>query len=105
MNRRLPAALAAAAAALLPLAGCTSGQQPHATLRPTLEVRRVDGGLVAFQGDLPVPEFGVQPRPRLDLDGPWRFEATQLDDGLSLGDRRRTLPGLTREAGGRLVDE
>ena len=103
MKRQLAAALAAAA--LLPLAGCTSGQQPHATLRPTLEVRRVDGGLVAFQGGLPVPEFGFQPRPRLELDGPWRFDATQLDDGLSLGDRRRTLPGLTREAGGRLADE
>lgn len=105
MSRGFPAALVALLAGVLPLVACGNNHQPYATLKPTLGVRQVDGGLVAFQSGLPVPGFGVQPRPRVDLDGPWRFQATQLDDRLTLGDRRRTLPGLLREAGDRLKDE
>lgn len=105
MTGRLPAALVGLVAIALPLAGCGGGQPRYASLKPTLEVRQVDGGLVAFQGGLPVPDFGVHPRPRLSLDGQWRFQAVQLDDALSFGERRRMLPGLTREAGPRLDDQ
>ena len=83
--------------AALFLAACSSEQQPHATLKPTLEVRQVDGGLVAFQNGQPVPNFGVQPHPRLDLDGAWRFQAMQLNDGLSFNDRRQTLSRIKRQ--------
>ena len=103
--RPAPVALVALLATVLPLAACGNSPRPHASLKPTLQVRQVDGGLVAFQSGLPVPGFGVQPRPRLNLDGPWRFQAMRLDDQLSFGDRQRTLPGLVREAGGRLADE
>jgi beta-galactosidase len=86
------------------LAGCSPGPAlgGQATLRPTLELRQVDGGPVVFESGQPVPDFGVQPRPRIDLDGPWRFQAAPLDDRLSFGDRRMTLAGLRSEAGDRL---
>src|SRR5437660_825181 len=73
-----------------------SSQGAQATLKPTLELRHVDGGTVAFQSGQPVPDFGLQPRPRLDLDGAWRFQAdSQLDDNLTFGDRSQTLRTLT----------
>jgi hypothetical protein len=45
-----------------------------AALQPTLSFQQVDGGRVAMQNDQPVPSFGVQPRPRLDLSQGWRFQ-------------------------------
>jgi beta-galactosidase len=104
MERRLATGMVALLLAALFLAACSSDQQPHATLKPTLEVRQVDGGLVAFQNGQPVPNFGVQPHPRLDLDGAWRFQAMQLNDGLSFNDRRQTLSRLSGEAGNRLKE-
>jgi beta-galactosidase len=104
MERRLAAGLATLLFVGICLAGCGSQPAQHATLKPTLEVRQVDGGPVAFQNGQPVPAFGVQPRTRLELDGAWRFQATQLSDSLSFNDRRQTLTRLTAEAGDRLKD-
>jgi beta-galactosidase len=104
MERRLATALMALVVGTLCLIGCSSNHQPPATLKATLEVRQMAGGLVAFQNGQPVPDFGVQQRPRLALDGSWRFQAAQLDDRLSFNDRRQTLGGLTAEAGPRLQD-
>jgi beta-galactosidase len=90
--------------ASLCLLACSSTQPTQATLRPTLEVRQVDGGLVAFQNGQPVPDFEIQQRPRISLNGQWRFQASQLSDTLSFNDRRQTLSGLTAEAGKRLQE-
>ena len=83
---------------LLPLAAgalgaCAISPQSgaEATLKPTLELRQADGGTVVFQSGQPVPDFGVQPRPRVDLDGLWRFDpAGRLNDTLTFGDRAQT---------------
>ena len=105
MERRVATALMALVSASLCLLSCSSStQQPHATLKPTLEVKQVDGGLVAFQNGQPVPDFGAQQRPRIALDGQWRFQATQLDEAFSYNDRRQTLPKIVAEAGSRLQE-
>lgn len=93
-------ALALVGGALAACGFVSSGTQ--ATLRPTLDLRQVDGGLAAFQSGQPVPDFGVQPRTRLDLNGAWRFQpAPALNQALTFGDRAQTLPGLKAEAGPR----
>ena len=104
MHRRLAAALVALAAAGSVLTGCSSRQQTPASLKPTLELRHVDGGEVAFQNSLPVPDFGVQPRPRLNLDGSWRFQPAELSQDISFNDRGQTLARMTAEAGRRLQE-
>ena len=96
--------MALVSASLCLLSCSSSTQQPHATLKPTLEVKQVDGGLVAFQNGQPVPDFGAQQRPRIALDGQWRFQATQLDEAFSYNDRRQTLPKIVAEAGSRLQE-
>src|SRR5207302_1543718 len=86
------------------LGGCTIGAPTgaQATLKPTLGLRQADGGTVAYQSGQPVPDFGMQPRPRIELDGPWRFDqAGELNDALTFGDRAETQRPLTVEAGGR----
>jgi beta-galactosidase len=86
------------------LGSCAIGSLPgaQATLRPTLELRQADGGTVAFQSGQPVPDFGLQPRPRIDLVGGWHFQpAPRLDDTLTFGDRAQTQRRLTAEAGDR----
>jgi beta-galactosidase len=72
-----------------------------AGLPPTLGFQLVDGGRVAMQSGQPVPSFGRQPRPRLDLDTGWRFQAANLNDDMSLAPRSQSLGGLEREAAGR----
>ncbi|HEX2883638.1 MAG TPA: glycoside hydrolase family 2 TIM barrel-domain containing protein, partial [Candidatus Limnocylindria bacterium] len=75
------------------------------TLAPTLEMTDVDGVPVAFQADMPVPSFGWQPRPRIDLDGPWRMERQDLDPALTMSDREATLEAIEAEAGGRQLPD
>ncbi len=48
-----------------------------------------------------VPTFEIQPRPRIDLDGPWRVDTRTLDHDLSLTDRQTAMPLIEREAAGR----
>ncbi|MDQ6774507.1 MAG: hypothetical protein M3024_16260 [Candidatus Dormibacteraeota bacterium] len=77
--------------------------QVQAALKPTLELRQADGGLVAYQSGQPVPDFGLQPRPRLELDGVWRFRPQVLEDALTFGDRQVVVSALARESGGALA--
>ena len=71
------------------------------TLAPTLSVVDVQGAPVAMQDGIPVPSFGHQPRPRIDLSGTWRVQRLAVDTPLSLADRATSLPAIEREAGGR----
>jgi beta-glucuronidase len=73
----------------------------HADLPPTLSFKNVSGGPVAFQSAQPVPTFDRQPRPRIDLNGAWRFQSENFDSDLSLTDRKTSLEALTAEVGGR----
>ncbi|TMC09808.1 MAG: hypothetical protein E6J41_09820 [Chloroflexi bacterium] len=91
---------------LLPLAAlaCSGPAPGQARLRPTLELRQVDGGQVAYEEGQPVPTFDPQPRTRLDLSGTWRFQEAALDDALTFADRDSgALSALTAEAGTRLL--
>jgi beta-glucuronidase len=85
---------------LLLLAGCLPAGQT-ATLAPTLVVEDAGGRTVAMQNGIPVPSFAWQPRPRLDLDGPWRVQLTELDEQLTMGERAVTLDAIESAAGGR----
>ncbi|HXG39970.1 MAG TPA: glycoside hydrolase family 2 TIM barrel-domain containing protein, partial [Candidatus Limnocylindrales bacterium] len=70
-------------------------------LRPTLELVDTSGGRIAVQNGIPVPTFELQPRPRIDLSGPWRVDRRPLDSDLSLTPRDVALPGIVAEAAGR----
>jgi beta-glucuronidase len=72
-----------------------------ANLPTTLSFKDVSGGPVAFQSDQPVPTFDSQPRPRVDLNGTWRFQSQTLDSDVSLTDRKIALNLLSAEIGGR----
>jgi beta-galactosidase len=99
-----PLAAGLAACLLAPLA-CSTPSPTQARLRPTFEVRQVDGGPVPYEQGRPVPTFSLQPRTRIDLDGAWRFQASPLDSGFTFGDRSKAvLRSLTDEAGARIRD-
>jgi beta-glucuronidase len=86
------------------LAACSSGSGSSisvAGLPPTLSFQLVDGGRVAMQNGQPVPSFGRQPRPRLDLSSGWRFQPANLNEDMSFAPRKESLAGLVREAAGR----
>lgn len=85
------AVLVAALAGCLPVG--TAG-----TLAPTLTVVDTDGLAVAMQNGHPVPSFDWQPRPRLELDGPWRVERTELDQRLTMTERDASLVEIEAEA-------
>jgi beta-galactosidase len=99
---RSRAAAAAALLVLLPLvsAGCFAQPTPS-SLAPTLTLQSVSNGQIAVQDGIAVPAFNFQPRPRLDLDGPWRWERASLDTDLSLTDRSVSLSSIEQAAGGR----
>jgi beta-galactosidase len=86
----------------LPLAsaGCFAEPTPS-SLAPTLTMQSVSNGQIAVQDGIAVPTFDFQPRPRLDLDGPWRWEAVSLDTDLSLTDRSVSLSSIEKAADGR----
>ena len=99
---RARVALTLACWILVPLA--TSGCVPSpaaGSLEPTLSVVDVEGTSVAMQDGIPVPSFGYQPRPRIDLLGAWRVQRLALDTALSMTDRGTSLAAIEREAQGR----
>ncbi len=71
------------------------------TLPPTLTIEDAAGLEVAMQNGIPVPSFDWQPRPRIDLDGRWRIERVELDEGLTMGHRDETLEAIEGAAAGR----
>jgi beta-galactosidase len=84
------------------LGACSIGQTQDispSSLPPTLSFQQADGGRVAMQNGQPVPSFGEQPRPRLDLTQGWRFEPAALSEDLTFQPRQQSLSGLEREAG------
>jgi beta-glucuronidase len=58
-----------------------------------------------MQNGAPVPDFGWQPRPRIDLGAPWRVERVALDEALTMSDRGASLQAIEREADGRQLAE
>lgn len=84
----------------LALGGCLPAHVAG-TLSPTLAMADVDGGTVAVQNGIPVPSFDWQPRPRIDLDGPWRVEREQMDQALTMRGREDALPDIEAAAAGR----
>jgi hypothetical protein len=97
------AAFAAIAGTLLAAGACSGPAPGQARLRPTLELRQVDGGQVAYEQGQPVPTFDPQPRTRIDLSGTWRFQEAALDDALTFADRGSgARRALNAEAGARL---
>src|SRR5215471_14910588 len=97
------AASAALVGTLLAAAACSGAPPGQARLPPTLQLRQVDGGQVAYEQGQPVPTFDPQPRARIDLSGAWRFQEAALDDALTFADRDSgTRRALTAEAGARL---
>lgn len=96
--------LGATALASVVLAACLP-QASVAGLAPTLSLSDVNGVVVAMQNGTPVPSFGWQPRPRLELDGLWEVERVALDPLLTMGDRDDTLAAIEDEAGGRQLPE
>lgn len=86
--------LVVALAACLPVG--TAG-----TLAPTLTMVESGGLAVAMQNGGPVPSFDWQPRPRLELDGPWRVERVPLDQQLTMTSRDTSLIEIEAEAGER----
>ena len=97
-------ATAAAALSLAALASCGPNVNP-AALEPTLGFQLVNGGRVAMQSGQPVPDFGYQPRPRLDLGTGWLFQPADLSDDLTFTPRTRALKGLETEAAGRQLPD
>jgi beta-galactosidase len=85
------------------LNGClvATGATATATLAPTLTMVEAAGLEVAMQNGIPVPSFDWQPRPRIELAGPWRFEPVALDEIATLTDRRTSLAVIEEGAGER----
>jgi beta-galactosidase/beta-glucuronidase len=93
-------AVAIGSLSLVTLSACGASVTP-AALAPTLDFQIVDGGRVAMQNGQPVPSFGYQPRPRLDLNAGWRFQSAPLNEALSFEPRNEARSALEREANGR----
>src|SRR5262245_18615153 len=74
-------AVAVATMSLAAVSSCGANLTP-AGLAPTLGFQLVDGGRVAMQSGQPVPDFGFQNRPRIDVDKGWRFQRANLDADL-----------------------
>jgi beta-glucuronidase len=70
-------------------------------LQPTLTIASVRGGDVAMQNGMPVPSFGYQARPRIDLTGAWQVERSTFDSDVSLTPRESSLDRIVTEAAGR----
>src|SRR5689334_11877361 len=89
-------AVAVATVSLAAMSSCGANVTP-AELPPTLGFQLVDGGRVAMESGQPVPDFGYQPRPRLDLDQGWRFQRANLDAVSTFTPRTESLKAIERE--------
>ncbi|MFL5679802.1 MAG: sugar-binding domain-containing protein [Chloroflexota bacterium] len=98
--RRPAIARLALAAVSVAIAGCVPAGDAG-SLAPTLSMVAVRGGEVAIQNGIPVPTFAYQPRPRVELDGPWRVERRAFDSNVSLTPRSTSLDRIVADAGGR----
>jgi beta-glucuronidase len=87
-------AVFAALLATIVLPGCALSTPNEAQLPPTLTMRSVSGGTVAFQNGIAVPSFTPQPRDRLDLADGWLAQDTQLSESDSFAPRERSLGAI-----------
>jgi beta-galactosidase len=98
----------ATAAAIVVAAATIAGCLPISavgTLAPTLTIDDSSGVAIAMQNGMPVPTFEWQPRPRIDLDGPWHVERASLDTELTMTSRDGSLDDIEAEAAGRQAPE
>ena len=98
----------ATAAAIVVAAATIAGCLPIstvATLAPTLTIEDAGGVAIAMQNGMPVPTFDWQPRPRIELDGPWLVERVDLDAELTMSARGSSLEGIEAEAAGRQLPD
>ncbi len=98
----------ATAAAIVVAAATIAGCVPVSvvgTLTPTLTIDDSGGVAIPVQNGMPVPTFEWQPRPRIDLDGPWLVERATLNTDLTMTSRDRSLDEIEAEAGGRQLPE
>src|SRR5688572_26884617 len=94
----------ATAAAIVLAAATIAGCVPISTLgtlAPTLTIDDSSGVAIAMQNGMPVPTFEWQPRPRLDLDGPWLVERADFGIDLTMASRDDSLDAIESEAAGR----
>jgi beta-galactosidase len=94
----------ATAAAIVLAAATIAGCVPISTvgtLAPTLMIDDSSGVSIPVQNGMPVPTFEWQPRPRIDLDGPWLVDRADLDIDLTMASRDGSLDDIEVEAGGR----
>jgi beta-galactosidase len=75
------------------------------TLEPTLTLVDQGDHAIAMQNGMPVPDFGWQPRPRIDLDDGWLVEIASLDPALTMAGRAGALPAIEAEADGRQLPD
>jgi beta-galactosidase len=98
-----------ATAAVIVLAAATiAGCVPISTvgtLASTLTVDESTGVAIAVQNGMPVPTFEWQPRPRIDLDGPWLVERVTLDIDLTMTSRETSLDEIEAAAAGRQLPD
>lgn len=99
--RRVLGAVAGLGAGGLLITSCQGSAEAVAQLPPTLTMRQVSGGTVAFQAGIPVPSFAYQERSRLDLDSGWRMQEAPLDQASSFSPRDQSLSAIERAAAGR----
>ena len=98
----------ATAAAILVAAATIAGCVPVSvvgTLAPTLTIDDSGGVAIPMQNGMPVPTFEWQPRPRIDLGGPWLVERATLSTDLTMTSRDSSLSAIEEEAGGRQLAE
>jgi beta-glucuronidase len=98
---RMLSAVASIGMGGLLLTSCQGNAEHVAQLPPTLTMRQVTGGTVAFQSGIPVPSFSYQERGRLDLGIGWRMQAIPLDQASSFSPRDQSLPAIEQAAAGR----
>src|ERR1051326_131284 len=87
------------------VSSCGINNVNPAGLATTLGYQSVDGGRVAMQNGQPVPDFGYQPRPRLDLNSGWHFQPARLDSQLTFEPRSVSLRSIQLEAAGRQLPD
>jgi beta-galactosidase len=98
----------AAAAAMFVAAATIAGCVPVSlvgTLAPTLTIDESGGVAIPMQNGMPVPTFEWQPRPRIDLDGPWLVERATFSTDLTMTSRDSSLGAIEAEADGRQLPD
>ena len=69
---------------------------------PTLETRTVNGSIIPFQNNMPLPDFARQERGYIELAGTWKKERQVMNEDLTLQQRTPdAIAALEKEGNGR----